>query len=365
MFLQLLVALLQPPRLNIMAFSCPATLSEIENDLHPNSDDEAFVAQVLRPDMGRSSVGPGDGLPAPPRAALRSQASLATKHTMNDVSTSEESLCLASKTSRVAEECTLPQVDAMETSAGRRVVQLEAPSGNQQPQHVRPSIPAFASREDYVKLMFVEDPGVNIKLRWLTEITRAFNLDRELAEIKMSAETSRFVYVSRKRQDIVKSTEAGLDRKFSSFLVTRYPVEVEPDLSKELPGVHNARRFRQNVFCHVYLPARSINWIMTNQRVTDVGESVIYPDTVLLQSAVLGVHDSRSCQHRDPPLLPSPVTEGRAERPITPPIELASKWRCPRCQEPGCQCVARLLKTPTASSINVTLSAHAIHASIC
>ncbi|MPC93035.1 hypothetical protein E2C01_088150 [Portunus trituberculatus] len=68
---------------------------------------------------------------------------------MNDASTCEESLCPASKTSCVAEKCTLPQVDAM-------------------------------------------------------------------------------------------------PRKFSSFLVTRYPVGVEPDLSKELPGVYNARRFRQN-----------------------------------------------------------------------------------------------------------------------
>ncbi|MPC54264.1 hypothetical protein E2C01_048174 [Portunus trituberculatus] len=117
----------------------------------------------LRP----SSVGPGDGLLSPPRVALRSQASLSTKRTMND-------------------------------------------------------------RQDIVK----------------------------------SAEAGEFL-----SPKLVTQDSPCRPLKFSSFLVTRYPVGVEPDLSKELPGVYNARRFRQN----------------------DVGVSVIYLDTVLLQSAVLDV----------------------------------------------------------------------------
>ena len=44
-----------------------------------------------------------------------------------------------------------------------------------------------------------------------------------------------------------------------------------------------------SVFYHACLPVRSVNWRMINRLVIDVGVSVIYPDTVLLRSAVLGV----------------------------------------------------------------------------
>lgn len=79
-----------------------------------------------------------------------------------------------------------------------------------------------------------------------------FNLDRELAEVKISAVTSRFVYVSRHRQDIIDKVTSGevlpllLDiqdsinqsRKFPTYLITRYPVDVDPALAKELQGVY-------------------------------------------------------------------------------------------------------------------------------
>ena len=130
------------------------------------------------------------------------------------------------------------------------------------PHHRTPPLsaaPAFAPRDEYVKLAFKENPTTAVKLRWLLDVTTAFRLDRELAEVKMSAATSRFVYISRRRKDILDSVMGGefssvqLDiqdwsertRKFPTYLITRYPVDVDPSLAKELPGVHTVRRFRQ------------------------------------------------------------------------------------------------------------------------
>lgn len=75
----------------------------------------------------------------------------------------------------------------------------------------------------------------------------------------MSAVTSRFVYISRRRVDIIDSAVKGAflslklevqdsierPRKFPTYLVTRFPVGVDPSLAKELPGVYTARRFHQ------------------------------------------------------------------------------------------------------------------------
>ena len=66
------------------------------------------------------------------------------------------------------------------------------------------TVPAFAPRDEYVKLAFQENPPNSVKLRWLSDVTVAFRLDRELAEVKMSAVTSRFVYISRHRKDIIE-----------------------------------------------------------------------------------------------------------------------------------------------------------------
>ena len=122
------------------------------------------------------------------------------------------------------------------------------------------ALPAFAPRADYVKLAFTGHPSVETKLRWLAEVNKAFHLQRELAEVKMAAVTSRFVYVARCRQDIVERVTEGeflslvlhvqdspvRSQKYPSYLVTRYPIGADPSLALELHGVHSARRFRQN-----------------------------------------------------------------------------------------------------------------------
>ncbi|KAG0715812.1 hypothetical protein GWK47_011080 [Chionoecetes opilio] len=51
---------------------------------------------------------------------------------------------------------------------------------------------AFAPRDEYVKIAFKENPSCDVKLRWLSEVTKVFCLDREQAEVKMSAVTSQF-----------------------------------------------------------------------------------------------------------------------------------------------------------------------------
>lgn len=75
----------------------------------------------------------------------------------------------------------------------------------------------------------------------------------------MSAATSRFVYMSRLRTDIIDGVKDGgilsisLDIedaperhcKFPTYLITRYPVQADPYLAKELSGVHTVRRFHQ------------------------------------------------------------------------------------------------------------------------
>ena len=94
---------------------------------------------------------------------------------------------------------------------------------------------------------------------WLSDVTRTFCIDRELDEVKMSAVTSRFVYISRRRIDIIKGATEGeflflkleaqdsieRPRKFPTYLVTRYPVGVDSSLAKELPGIYTARPFHQ------------------------------------------------------------------------------------------------------------------------
>lgn len=49
--------------------------------------------------------------------------------------------------------------------------------------------PAFVPRDDYIKLLFRDNPSVETKLRWLSEINKNYNLDKTLAEGKMSAVT--------------------------------------------------------------------------------------------------------------------------------------------------------------------------------
>lgn len=150
-----------------------------------------------------------------------------------------------------------------------------------QPPLQQPS--AFAPRDEYVKLLFTERPSVDTKLRWSAEVNRVFSLDRQSAEVKMSAVSSRFVYFSRRRRGIVKKIKNGeflslrLDEqdlpvrnsKYPSFLLTRYPECVDPSLAKEIPGLYSARRFFQNgepinriviVWCHDDPPPPTISF---------------------------------------------------------------------------------------------------------
>ena len=94
----------------------------------------------------------------------------------------------------------------------------------------------------------------------LNFVTKTFHLDRNMDEVKMAAVTPRFVYVSRRREDIVERAIQGeflsmsfevqdspeRSRKYHSYLVIRYFVDVDPSLAKELPGAHSARCFRQD-----------------------------------------------------------------------------------------------------------------------
>ncbi|MPC53344.1 hypothetical protein E2C01_047233 [Portunus trituberculatus] len=114
------------------------------------------------------------------------------------------------------------------------------------------SLPAFAPRDFYVKLSFDGSPSTDTKLRWLSAVNKAFQLQRDPAEVKMAAITSRFFYISRQRTERVKSGEflslsliphdsTERPRKFPSYILTRFPVDVDPGLA----GIYSARHFIQ------------------------------------------------------------------------------------------------------------------------
>lgn len=184
---------------------------------------------------------------SPPTARVSSTAKRCINHASD--SSAEPSSPAAKSTRRKESSSPEQRVPAQPTEPLREASSLSAPPP-----------PAFAPRADYVKLLFKDNPSVDIKLRWLTEVNRAFRLDRNLAEVKMAAITSRFVYISRRRSDIVGSVTKGeilylsleiqdtpeRPRKFPTYLITRYPVYTDPALAKELQGIYTARRFYQN-----------------------------------------------------------------------------------------------------------------------
>ncbi|XP_050709611.1 uncharacterized protein LOC126994325 [Eriocheir sinensis] len=202
-------------------------------------------------------------------------------------------------------------------------------------------LPAFAPRVDYVKLLFKDNPTVDLKLRWLSEVTRNFQLDRDQAEVKMAAITSRFVYVSRRRTDVIDSVTSGeflsltlelqdspeRPRKFPTYLLARYPVCADPALAKELPGIYSARRFYQN---GSPLPRLVVTWSLPEppppsvsfsflpclppcelRRMQDerpwcfrcwgLGHISRYCSAAERCAWCSGPHDSRTCPHRNPP----------------------------------------------------------------
>lgn len=92
----------------------------------------------------------------------------------HDSDSSSEPLSPAAKTSKCDVKST--QSEAPNYSFPRPAIQRM----NSLPTPVSPD---FAPRAEYVKLIFTENPGVNVKLRWPSEVVKMFNLDRELAEV--------------------------------------------------------------------------------------------------------------------------------------------------------------------------------------
>ena len=254
-----------------MEYSGPAPISILDEDLQLSENEDVGGGAAVTAGCGAGQVpSPAERHfhPPPPAGCDPVAASSSFKRCKDDVDSSEEDLPPASKSSRVYEDVAvsmegvegddgafpplLPPRPPASVSPAAASVSRPLPSPSR--------LPAFAPRLEYAKLMFEGNPGVDIKLRWLAEVNRVFGLDRTLAEVKMSAVTSRFVYISRKRSDIVQRVTAGeilslllvvqdspeRPRKFPSYIITRYPVEVDPSLSKELPGVYSARRFHQN-----------------------------------------------------------------------------------------------------------------------
>lgn len=70
----------------------------------------------------------------------------------------------------------------------------------------------------------------------------------------------RFVNISRNLQDIIDKVKVGewlslplflqdspeIPYKFPTYILTRFPVDVDPKLAKGYPGVYSARRFLQD-----------------------------------------------------------------------------------------------------------------------
>ena len=159
---------------------------------------------------------------------------------------------------------------------------------------------------------------------------------------------------------LVRQDSPVRPRKLPSYLVTRYPVGVDPSLSKELDGVYSARRFHQNgkplsrivvtwtlpdpppptvAFSFLpCLPPCGVSEMRVDQptcyKCWGVGHISTYCWTSEKCAWCAGPHDSRTCQHRGPPPLP-PAEDSTATRASPPPADVTSNWRCPRCHEPG------------------------------
>ncbi|MPC54157.1 hypothetical protein E2C01_048065 [Portunus trituberculatus] len=217
----------------------------------------------------------------------------------------------------------------------------------------------LAPKDTYVKLQFNRDPSTDTKLRWLSTITKTFHLQRELAEVKMAAVTSRFVYISRQLSDIIDRVKTGFTcerpKKFPSYILTRYPVNVDPNLATSYPGVYSARRFIQDgapiarivvgslpdppppVIYFDFLPClppcevcKLLNDRPTCFRCWGIGHISRYCSSLPKCAWCAAGHDSRTCPtRREAPHAGSSV----ASVPL-PPGD-TSQWKCPCCLQPG------------------------------
>ena len=357
-----------------MEYTGPGSLANIEADL-ALSDDDALVQEhwPRLVSYGHRQMAPV----SPPSQPMDFTNASAKRRIENDSDSNSDLPSPATKATK--SDTALPLHAPTDRIPSRSAMQNASP-----PPPPSPASLAFAPRADYVKLQFRGNPGVDVKLRWLSEVVKMFGLDRELAEVKMAAVTSSFVYISRRRQDIIDRVKDGavlslfLDvqdsverpRKFPTYLITRFPIAIEPSLAKELSGVYSVRRFLQN---GVPINRLVITWSLPDPPPSHYNFSFLpclpscelrkMPDEQPWCFKCWGIghisryctarekcawcsaeHDSRSCPHRAPAVTtvpPSASTSSTAtpnpstpDTPNPPPPD-KSQWKCPRCQLPG------------------------------
>ncbi|MPC48147.1 hypothetical protein E2C01_041914 [Portunus trituberculatus] len=258
--------------------------------------------------------------------------------------------------------------------------------------------PSFAPRDDYLKLLFRDNPSLEIKLRWLSEVNKNFNPDHTLAEVKMSVVTSRFVYISRTRKDIIDSVMRGdilslflnaqnspqRSQKYPTYLLTRYPVCADPSLEKALPGVYRARRLIQDgepinrivitwslpdqpppyiTFDFLpCLPACEVRRMKDEQpwcfRCWGIGHILRYCSCLEKCAWCAGQHRSLTCAHL-PQSLPtssasaSPESAATAHVSDSPAVD-TSQWQCPRYRQPSVNVWHGCTRCPTTSVVAST-----------
>ncbi|XP_063885401.1 uncharacterized protein LOC135113755 [Scylla paramamosain] len=249
----------------VMVYSGLATLSMVEEDLLQSKDEDKGVRPAVTAVSGirqlPSLVVRYSSLPPP--ASCHPLAASSSKRLMWTLV--KRTCPPASKSSRVGEGGDV-YMDFVEwddsdflpllppcplLSASPATVLLTWPQPSYSRFHV------FMPWLEYAKLRFEGNPGVDVKLRWLAEVDRVFSLDCILAKVRIFVVTC-FVYISRKRPDIVQRVMAGeflalplvvqdspkRPHKFPSYLTTCYPVEIDQSLSKKLP-VYSAHHFHQ------------------------------------------------------------------------------------------------------------------------
>ena len=274
-------------------------------------------------------------------------------------------------------DCPAPVTKTARAGSPTRVEPVSRPPLPQAAGMSRPAVsnptsglPPLAPRDTYVKLLFNEDPSTDTKLLWLSAVNKAFHLQRELAEVKMSAVTSRFVYISRQRSDIIDRVKTGeflgvsltpqdspkRPRKYPSYILTRYPVNVDPSLATSYPGVYSARRFIQDgapiarivvvwslpdpppsAICFDFLPClppcevrKLLNDKPTCFRCWGIGHISRYCAALPKCAWCAAAHDSRTCPNRSE----APRADSSVDSPPPPPAD-TSQWKCPRCLQPG------------------------------
>ncbi|MPC38262.1 hypothetical protein E2C01_031769 [Portunus trituberculatus] len=130
----------------------------------------------------------------------------------------------------------------------------------------------------------------------ILQLCLAFHLQRDAAEVKMAALTSRFVYVSRKRSDIVERIKSGVysSRLFTQngspinciFVMWSLPQPPPPTITFD--------------FLPFLLLVRCGGFMMADLGVLDAGALAICPGTVLPHPSVPGV-----LLHLSPESVPS------------------------------------------------------------